>query len=115
MPRIFGIHEYVLKPGVDGKDFEQAIRHAEARGLFKLPGLVERYFLKGIKGERTGSYAAIWVFESRGAWEGLWGTPDQPLTKRDYPENWKVWENEVLTPFLDREPDAIAFTDYEEA
>lgn len=114
MPRIFGIHEYVLKPGVDHDQFERAVRQAEELGLFKLPGLLDHYFLKGLKGYRKGCYAAIWVFESREAWENLWGTPDHPVGKQDYPRNWQVWEKQVLTPLLDREPDAITFTDYEE-
>ena len=28
--------------------------------------------------------------------------------------DWKVWEDEVLVPLLDREPDTITYTDYEE-
>jgi hypothetical protein len=114
MSRIFAVHEYVLKPGVDESAFERAIRQAEKQGLLSLPGLVEHSFLKGLKGHRKGSYAAIWVFESRAAWERLWGTPDHPIGKQKYPDNWKVWEDEVLAAFLDREPDTIAFTDYEE-
>ncbi len=114
MARIFGIHEYMLKPGVNENEFERAIQKAEERGLFKLPGLVDHYFLKGLKGRRRGCYVAIWVFESRKAWEGLWGTPDHPITKPDYPRQWKVWEDQVLAPFLDRDPDTITFTDYEE-
>lgn len=112
--RVFGIHEYVLKPGVDEREFERAIRQAEKRGLLRLPGLVDHYLLKGLKGHRRGHYAAIWVFESREAWESLWGSPDHPLGKQDYPANWKVWEDEVLAALLDRDPDAITFTDYEE-
>jgi hypothetical protein len=38
----------------------------------------------------------------------------KPINKADYPENWKVWENEVLTPFLDQDPDKIKFTSYQE-
>ena len=114
MAKIFGVHEYVLKPGVDVREFEAAILQAEERGLLVLPGLVEYHFLKGLKGRRNGSYVAIWVFESRTAWERLWGTPEHPIDKRDYPPNWKVWEDGVLAPFLDCEPDRIMYTDYEE-
>ena len=48
------------------------------------------------------------------AWESLWGPIDKPLSKTDYPQNWKVWENEVLFPFLDQDPDKIKFTSYQE-
>ncbi len=112
--KIFAIHEYVLKPGVVEHEFERAIRAAEEGGLLQLPGLLDHYFMKGLKGDRKGYYAAIWVFESRGAWESLWGTPDHPVGKEDFPANWKVWEDQVLAPFLDRDPNTITFTDYEE-
>ncbi|NIO09828.1 MAG: hypothetical protein GTO40_18210 [Deltaproteobacteria bacterium] len=114
MPRIISIHEYILKPGVDEKDFERAIRQAQDRGLLRLPGLVEHRIVKGIRGSRCGCYAAIWVYESRKAWERLWGKPDRPPTKKDYPESWKVWEDQVLAPFLSQDPDRINFTAYEE-
>ncbi len=114
MPKVISIHEYTLKPGVDEAQFERAIQKARDRGLLRLPGLVEYHFVKGIRGSRRGRYAAIWVYESKEAWENLWGPPDQPRREQDYPENWKVWENEVLAPFLDRDPDKIEFTAYEE-
>ncbi len=114
MPRIISIHEYILKSGVDEQGFERAIREAEKRGLLRLPGLLEHHFVKGIRGLRKGCYAAIWVYESRKAWERLWGKPDRPPTKEEYPENWKVWEDQVLAPFLRQDPDRINFTAYEE-
>ncbi len=40
MARIISIHEYDLKPGSSPVKFEQALRDAEARGLFDLPGLM---------------------------------------------------------------------------
>lgn len=112
--RIVGIHEYVLRPGADEGAFLQAVRGARERGLFALPGLIEHYLLRGVKGARLRQFAAVWIFESREAWERLWGTPENPLRKEQYPESWKIWEDEVLAPFLDREPDTITFTDYEE-
>lgn len=114
MPRIISVHEYVLKPEVSEIEFENAIQAARKSGLLSLPGLVEYHFVKGRKGGRQGLYAAIWVYESKQAWEALWGTPENPRTKQDYPENWKVWEDEVLAPFLSQDPDNIAFTAYEE-
>ncbi len=113
MPRIISIHHYTLKPGVNHHQFEQAIGTAEERGLLRLPGLVEHYFLKGIKGAQRGQYAAVWVYESRAVWEDLWGPPDHPRSKQDYPASWKEWE-QLLAPFLDQEPDQIEFTAYEE-
>jgi hypothetical protein len=69
-------------------------------------------FLKELKGTRRGAYAAIWIFESREAWERLWGSPEAPRPATDYPDKWKVWENVILAPFLTQDPDKIGFTSY---
>ena len=114
MGRIISIHEYDLKPGIDLQQFEQALRDAEARGLLRLPGLVAHHFVKGAKGLRRGAYAALWIYESREAWERLWGSPERPRGPQDCPDTWKVWEEELLAPFLKHHPDAIRFTAYEE-
>ncbi len=114
MASVVSIHEYELKAGVDAGEFESAIQAAEARGLFKLPGLVSHHFIKGIKGTRQGRYAAVWIYESREAWQLLWGTPEQPRHFDEYPTNWRIWEEEVLASFLDRNPDKVSFTAYEE-
>lgn len=114
MARIISIHEYDLKPGSDAQQFEQALHIAEARGLLRLPGLIAHHFVKGLTGIRRGAYAAIWVYESQEAWERLWGTPEQPRKPQAYPENWRIWEQEILAPFLEQHPDAIKFTAYEE-
>jgi len=112
--RIVSIHEYELKPGIDAGTFERAIRAAEARGLLDLPGLVSHHFVKGIKGVRMGKYAAIWIYESRDAWQRIWGSPERPSAFHEYPKNWQIWEKEILTPFLTRLPDKVGFTAYEE-
>jgi len=112
--RVISVHEYDLKPGSDPQAFERAVRRAEAIGLLELPGLLEHYLVKGRKGSRCDQYAAVWIYESRAAWERLWGPPDNPRTEQDYPENWKIWEQEILAPFLVNDPDAIRFTTYEE-
>jgi hypothetical protein len=114
MTRIISIHEYALKPGIDAAAFERALRAAEGRGLFDLPGLLDYRFVRGIKGRRRNGYATIWVYESREAWGRLWGSPDQPRQPADYPARWQAWENEILAPLLAEAPDAIAFTAYEE-
>ena len=114
MSKVISIHEYILKPGVNEEQFEQAVLNAQERRLLRLPGLVDYYLVKGIRGFRNGLYAAIWVYESKKAWESLWGPSNKPLSKTDYPQNWKVWENEVLFPFLDQDPDEIRFTSYQE-
>lgn len=114
MPKVISIHKYALKHGVDEARFEAAIGKARESGLLRLPGMVDYHFVKGIRGRDRGHYAALWIYESREAWERLWGTLDHPHEKRDYPLNWKIWEDEVLAPFLDRDPDQIEFTAYQE-
>jgi hypothetical protein len=113
MPHIISIHEYVLRPGVEPQQFEQALASAHTRGLLQLPGLVAYHFVKGLRGERRGGYAAVWVYDSRAAWERLWGAPESPRTQDEYPDNWRQWEEEVLAPFLSQDPDRITFTAYE--
>jgi hypothetical protein len=114
MARIISIHEYELAPGVRPADFELAVSEAKRQRLFDLPGLREHHFLRGLKGARSGRYTAIWIYESRAAWEALWGPRDAPRAPIDYPPTWKVWENTILAPLLAQHPDAIRFTSYEE-
>ena len=114
MARVISIHEYELRPSVQEAAFERALHDAESRGLFDLPGLIEHHFLRGMKGARRGAYTAIWIFESREAWEKLWGTVEAPRPAVDYPENWKIWETAILASFLTQDPDTIRFTSYEE-
>ncbi|SRR5260370_820791 len=114
MATVVSIHEYELKPGVQNAAFEQAVRDAERRGLFDLPGLIGHHFLKGLKGARRGAYAAIWIFESREAWEKLWGAVESPRPASAYPAKWKTWENEILASLLTQDPDTIRFTSYQE-
>ena len=114
MSKVICIHEYILKPDVSEQRFVEAILSAKERGLLRLPGLVDYYLVKGIRGFRNDCYAAVWIYESKEAWESLWGPRDKPINKTDYPKNWKVWEDDVLSPFLDQDPDKIKFTSYQE-
>jgi heme-degrading monooxygenase HmoA len=114
MARVISIHEYELRRDADGAVFERAFRDADMRGLFDLTGLVEHHLLRGFKGARRGAYAAVWIFESGEAWERLWGSLEAPRRPATYPKTWRVWENEVLAPFLSQHPDTIRFTSYEE-
>jgi len=114
LARIISIHEYVLRDDADPAALERAFREAAARGLFSLAGLVGYRLVRGLKGVRANQYAAIWTYESRAAWERLWGTPGQPVGPDHYPPSWRVWEDEILAPFLTQHPDRIAYTTYEE-
>ena len=109
---MISVHEYEIKPGVEEVAFERAIHEAEHRGLFELPGLIGHHFLKGLKGQRRGAYAALWIFESIEAWEKLWGPVGRPKPAEEYPAAWKTWEREILSSFLTQDPDTIWFTTY---
>lgn len=109
---IVSIHNYELAAEAKPEDFEAAITEAESLGLFSLPGLQSYEFLRGIKGHRVEKYTAIWRYESRDAWEMLWGTVDEPLPKSEYPEKWQTWEDNLLAPLLSEDPDKILFTSY---
>ncbi len=114
MTKIISIHEYVLKKGVNEKAFQEAIRSAVDQGLLRLPGLIEHHMVKGMRGSRAGAYAAVWIYEDRVAWERLWGPRENPKSRSEYPDNWRVWEDQVLAPFLNQDPDQITYTAYEE-
>ena len=114
MSRIISLHEYELKREGRREAFEEAILKARHDGLLKLSGLEETLFLKGIRGKRREKFASLWIYPSRESWERIWGPAENPRKKDDYPENWKIWENEVLAPFLSQAPHKIAYTAYEE-
>ncbi len=114
LTKIISIHHYRLKDGVSAQDFMVAIKLALAEQLFDLPGLENFQFIRGIKGEREGEWSAIWTYSSQKSWEALWGPLTEPKTKIDYPQQWIRWEDELLTPLLDQDPDKITYTSYEE-
>ena len=60
------------------------------------------------------AYTAIWVYKNREAWEKLWGKADKPIKKENYPEKWKIWEDQLLAPLLSQDPDHIYYAAYEE-
>ena len=114
MQKVISIHEYFLRSDVSPSQFEEAVREAQSRGLLTLPGLIGYHFVRGIKGPRTQQFSAIWIYESRHAWEALWGTVDRPKRKHEYPKNWQEWEDVLLAPLLTQDPDTITFNAHEE-
>ena len=111
---IVSVHHYELAPTATGSAFRDAVAEAVDRGLFaSIPGLVEYRIGRGIKGDRTGEFAAVWVYESREAWTELWGPVDDPVPTVEYPDAWRTWEDELLDPLLATDPDDIEYTTYE--
>lgn len=110
---IVSIHRYELAESTTDREFRDAVREAERRELFDLPGLVEYRFLRGIRGDRDGEFAALWRYGSREAWRDLWGPVGDPVETHEYPETWRIWEEELLAPLVRGNPDEIEFTAYE--
>jgi hypothetical protein len=75
MPRVFGIHEIELRPGVKGEDFERFVVE-EALPAQPLPG-VQTHVLKGDRGDREGKYLVMFEFESVEHRDRLFPTPGQ--------------------------------------
>lgn len=112
--RIMSLHAYQLREGADPEALVAAFQRARREGLFQLPGLLEARLLRGIRGERQGQWAALWIYESKGVWEELWGPVGDAHEPERYPERWRRWEGELLEPLLDRDPDKVTLTSYEE-
>lgn len=110
---IVSVHPYTLADDASPGEFLRAVRAAGERGLFDLPGLVDYRFLRGIKGTRAGEFTAVWRYESRDAWESLWGPVDDPVPPEAYPDAWKTWEQDLLAPVVAGEPDDVPFTTYQ--
>jgi hypothetical protein len=86
---IVSVHHYELAESTTQAAFRDAVREAERRGLSDLPGLVEYRFVRGLRGMRTDEFSAVWTYESREAWERLWGSVDDPVDKEEYPDQRK--------------------------
>lgn len=110
---IISIHHYELAESATNQEFHDAVREAERRRLFDLPGLVEYQFLRGIKGSRKDGYTALWMYDSREAWQNLWGSSEDPVSQEEYPDKWNQWEEELLAPLIAGDPDDIDYTSYE--
>lgn len=108
---MISVHEYELAPGTTREDFVEVVRTAEARGLFDIEGLRDHEFLLGVRGAGKGELAALWRWESRQAWEEVWGPVGDPKPPAEYPERWREWEA-LLGPLLSDDPDEIRFTSY---
>jgi hypothetical protein len=77
MPKLFGLHEIELQPGVEPDEFERFFAEEVAPSPM-VPGL-KVYLLKGDRGERAGRYLVL--LESR-VWRHVTGTsPDLALAR----------------------------------
>jgi len=114
MVRVFSVHEYVLKRGVEADAFERAVDDAASRGCFDLPGLIDYRFVRKLRGSRPAHYAVLWTYQSRAAWAALWGEPGHAKSRDQFPPQWKTWEDEILAPLIDRDPRFVEYAAYQE-
>lgn len=111
---VVSVHHYELAESTTESEFHETVAEAISRGLFdEIPGLVDYRIGRGIKGDRTGKFAAVWIYENHEAWADLWGPVDDPVPKAEYPDDWLTWEDELLDPLLAEDPDKIEYTSYE--
>lgn len=110
---IVSVHHYELVDTTTPDEFEAAVRTAERRGLVDLPGLVDWWFLRGSRGEHENGFAAVWIYQDRQSWANPWGPVGEPVTKNDSPEEWRVWEDDILAPLITGDPDRIDYTSFE--
>lgn len=111
---ITSIHHYELAESAEPSDFFEAVSAAMDRELFEnIPGLVDYQIGHGIRGGRTEKFVAVWMYEDLEAWTDVWGPVGDPVPKSEYPDEWLIWEDELLEPILAENPDEIEFTSYE--
>lgn len=111
---VVSVHHYELAKSASPTDFRDAVEEAVSRKLFEcIPGLVVYRIGRGIRGARTGKFAAVWIYESHEAWTEVWGPVGDPVPKSEYPAAWLTWEDELLEPILRDDPDAIEYTSYQ--
>ena len=80
MAKVFGVHQFELKPGVRPEDFEQALR-AEIAKARDLPGL-KASLGKGDYGDQVGNYLLLWEGESVERRDAILPAPGQPSEER---------------------------------
>jgi len=66
-----------------------------------------------VKRARTREFAAVWTYESRAAWTGLWGPPEDTVPKSDHPERRRSRDADRLAPLLVGDSDDIEYTSCE--
>ena len=97
MPRIIGIHEFALKPGVTDAEFEDAARAFIRADLSEGTDGFLTSLIKSDRGTRSGRYGILFEFES-GEARDSWVTDDGITDKfkqfgARHPEWMPAWEH----------------------
>ena len=78
MPKVFGLHEIELQPGVEPEEYERVFAE-EIASSFTLPGW-KTHLLKGERGNATASISCSW--KSRVWRHGIGTSPDRARSRR---------------------------------
>jgi hypothetical protein len=97
MPKLFGLHEIELQPGVEPDEFERFFAEEVAPSPM-VPGL-KVYLLKGDRGECAGKYLVLLEIES------------VETRDRYFPRPGAGEESEEFTQFLEQHPETAAAFD----
>jgi hypothetical protein len=92
MPKVFGLHEIELQPGVEPEEYERFFAE-ELAPTPELPGW-KTHLLKGDRGARTGKYLVLFEIESLEARDRYFPAPGE--------------ESEEFTRFFEQHPEAAA-------
>ena len=92
MPKVFGMHEIELQPGVEPEDYERFFAEELAPTL-KLPGW-KTHLLRGDRGARGGKYLVLHEIESLDARDRYFPGPGE--------------QSEEFTRFLEQHPETAA-------
>ena len=92
MPKVFGLHEIELQPGVEPEEYERVFAE-EIASSFTLPGW-KIQLLKGERGTRDGKYLVLLEIESLEARDRYFPRPGE--------------ESEEFTRFLEQHPETAA-------
>ena len=92
MPKVFGLHEIELQPGVEPEEYERVFAE-EIASSFTLPGW-KTHLLKGERGTRDGKYLVLLEIESFEARDRYFPRPGE--------------ESEEFTRFLEQHPETAA-------
>ena len=95
MPRVLGLHEIELQPGVEPEEYERVFAE-EIAPSFTLPGWKTHLF-KGERGVRAGKYLVLLEIESQESRDRYFPRPHE--------------ESEEFTRFFEQHPDAAAAFD----
>lgn len=111
MAKVMGMHKVELKPGVDGKEFEQFIRNEVSPFYNRVSGQTV-HLLKGDQGERDGKYLVLIEIDSPERRDEIYPPPEGRYAEdiqQMLGDAGAIWDR--LASMVEEFPDAT-YTDY---